>query len=116
MQFTTPRIGRGIPNASTAASVVNVGVKKDMPKRNLLLELGAHYLPLILAFYPNPAMSIPPISRICLEGLRNDKRFIFQAAAHAQRAVNYFHGLQPKTTRPPRKRPHLTVLNSNSAG
>ncbi|OMP69016.1 antirestriction protein, partial [Agrobacterium tumefaciens] len=27
--------------------------------------------------------------------LSNDKRAIFQAAAHAQRAVNYLHGLQP---------------------
>jgi len=28
--------------------------------------------------------------------LANDKRAIFQAAAHAQRAVNYLHGLQPR--------------------
>jgi len=28
--------------------------------------------------------------------LANDKRAIFQAAAHAQRAVNYLHGLQPQ--------------------
>jgi antirestriction protein ArdC len=27
--------------------------------------------------------------------LANDKRAIFQAAAHAQRAVNYLHSLQP---------------------
>jgi len=31
-----------------------------------------------------------------LEVLSNDKRFIFSAAAHAQRAVTYLHGLQPK--------------------
>jgi antirestriction protein ArdC len=30
--------------------------------------------------------------------LRNDKRFIFSAAAHAQRAVDYLHGLQPNVT------------------
>jgi len=28
--------------------------------------------------------------------LANDKRAMFQAAAHAQRAVNYLHGLQPQ--------------------
>jgi antirestriction protein ArdC len=28
--------------------------------------------------------------------LSNEKRFIFAAAAHAQRAVAYLHGLQPK--------------------
>jgi antirestriction protein ArdC len=31
-----------------------------------------------------------------LEALSNEKRFIFAAAAHAQRAVAYLHGLQPK--------------------
>lgn len=30
-----------------------------------------------------------------LEVLSNDKRAIFQAAAHAQRAVSYLHSLQP---------------------
>jgi antirestriction protein ArdC len=27
--------------------------------------------------------------------LKHDKRAIFQAAAHAQRAVDFLHGLQP---------------------
>lgn len=31
-----------------------------------------------------------------LDALSNDKRFIFSAAAHAQRAVTYLHELQPK--------------------
>ncbi|OWK25630.1 hypothetical protein AJ87_08095 [Rhizobium yanglingense] len=31
-----------------------------------------------------------------LSVLKNDKRFIFQAAAQAQRAVAYLHGLQPQ--------------------
>ncbi len=30
-----------------------------------------------------------------LEVLNNDKRFVFIAAAHAQRAVDFLHGLQP---------------------
>lgn len=30
-----------------------------------------------------------------LKVLKDDKRAIFQAAAHAQRAVTYLHGLQP---------------------
>ena len=33
-----------------------------------------------------------------LEILKNEKRFIFAAAAHAQRAVNYLHDLQPAIT------------------
>jgi antirestriction protein ArdC len=28
--------------------------------------------------------------------LRDDKRLIFTAAAHTQRAADYLHGLQPK--------------------
>jgi len=31
-----------------------------------------------------------------LSVLANDKRFIFSAAAHAQRACAYLHGLQPQ--------------------
>lgn len=31
-----------------------------------------------------------------LDVLANDKRFIFSAAAHAQRAVAYLHDQQPK--------------------
>ena len=34
-----------------------------------------------------------------LQVLNGDKRFIFTAAAHAQRACDYLHGLQ--ATRPP---------------
>jgi antirestriction protein ArdC len=34
-----------------------------------------------------------------LEALRNEKRFIFTAAAHAQRAVDFLHGLQPAADR-----------------
>ena len=30
-----------------------------------------------------------------LKALKDDKRLIFAAAAHAQRAANYLHGLQP---------------------
>lgn len=30
----------------------------------------------------------------CLDVLKNDKRAIFTAAAHAQRAADYLHGLQ----------------------
>ena len=31
-----------------------------------------------------------------LKVLQNDHREIFRAAAHAQRAVNFLHGLQPE--------------------
>ncbi len=31
-----------------------------------------------------------------LKAMRNDKRAVFTAASHAQRAADYLHGLQPK--------------------
>jgi len=31
----------------------------------------------------------------CLKALQDDKRLIFTAAAHAQRAADYLHSLQP---------------------
>jgi antirestriction protein ArdC len=36
-----------------------------------------------------------------LKALRDDKRLIFTAAAHAQRAADYLHGLQPQTDAEP---------------
>src|SRR5258708_16844245 len=44
---------------------------------------------------PVALLHIISTSRL-LTALRNDKRLIFTAAAHAQRAVDYLHGLQPK--------------------
>ncbi len=32
-----------------------------------------------------------------LQVLKNDKRAIFTAASHAQKAADYLHGLQPQT-------------------
>jgi antirestriction protein ArdC len=34
-----------------------------------------------------------------LQVLKNDKRAIFTAASHAQKAVDYLHGLQPQAER-----------------
>ena len=38
---------------------------------------------------------------ICLTVLKEDKRAIFSAAAHAQRAAVFLHGLQPQQQREP---------------
>jgi antirestriction protein ArdC len=42
-----------------------------------------------------------------LKALKNDTRFIFVAASHAQKAVDYLHGLQPcgEPARPEPSRP-----------
>ena len=56
---------------------------------------GAFFAP-ILASRRKPATTTPPISRSWLQVLKNDKRAIFTAASHAQKAADYLHGLQPK--------------------
>jgi len=37
----------------------------------------------------------PECSRVWLMVLKKDKRFVFSAASHAQRAADYLHSLQP---------------------
>ncbi len=51
-------------------------------------------LPPILGSRSSPATITPPISPSWLKVLKDDKRAIFSAAAHAQRAVDFLHGRQ----------------------
>ena len=44
---------------------------------------------------PEPREDHASYLRHCLNILREDNRAIFAAAAHAQRAVDYLHSLQP---------------------
>ena len=41
-------------------------------------------------------MTMPPLSRHGCKYLKNEKRAIFTAASHAQKAADYLHGLQPR--------------------
>lgn len=61
-------------------------------------ELGACFLSADLGIVPELEPRADHASYLAswLEVLSNDKRFIFSAAAHAQRAATYLHGLQPK--------------------
>lgn len=63
-------------------------------REELVAELGAAFLcaDLGLALEPRPDHAAYLAS--WLQVLRQDKRFIFAAAAHAERAVAYLHGLQ----------------------
>ncbi len=57
-------------------------------------ELGAAFLCADLGITPEPREDHAAYLAHWLEVLRDDKRAIFSAAAHAQRAVDYLHSLQ----------------------
>jgi antirestriction protein ArdC len=66
----------------------------------LVADLGGCFLAADLGIVPElePRPDHASYLASWLEILKNEKRFIFAAAAHAQRAVNYLHDLQPGAT------------------
>lgn len=71
--------------------------RSDRAREELIADLGACFLSADLGIVPELEPRADHASYLAswLEVLSNDKRFIFSAAAHAQRAVAYLHGLQP---------------------
>jgi antirestriction protein ArdC len=67
-------------------------------KEELCAELGAAFLCADLEITPEVREDHAAYIATWLKALRDDKRLIFTAAAHAQRAADYLHGLQPKLT------------------
>lgn len=61
----------------------------------LVAELGATFLSADLDLTPDIREDHAAYIGSWLKVLQNDKRAIFTAAAHAQRAVDFLHGLQP---------------------
>lgn len=64
-------------------------------QEELVAELGAAFLAADLGLSPEPRPEHAAYIDHWLRGLRNDTRYIFQAAAHAQRGVDFLHALQP---------------------
>jgi antirestriction protein ArdC len=62
----------------------------------LVAELGSAFLAADLGLAVEPREDHASYLASWLEVLKNDRRAIFTAAAHAQRAADYLHGLQPK--------------------
>src|SRR6202020_2884575 len=60
----------------------------------LVAELGAAFLCADLGVTPEPRDDHASYIADWLKVLQNDKRAIFTAAAHAQRAADFLHGLQ----------------------
>ena len=64
-------------------------------REELVAEIGAAFLCCDLGITPEPRDDHAAYLCHWLSVLKEDKRAIFQAAAHAQRAVDFLHGLQP---------------------
>lgn len=64
-------------------------------KEELVAELGACFLGADLGFAPKEYDSHASYIQSWLRVLKNDKRFLFTAAAFAQKAVEFMTGLQP---------------------
>ena len=61
-----------------------------------LAELGSAFLCADLGITPEVRKDHAAYIASWLQVLKNDKRFIFSAAGHAQCAADYLHGLQPQ--------------------
>lgn len=71
--------------------------KTERAREELIAELGSCFLCADLGIVPElePRPDHASYLASWLAVLSEDRRAIFQAAAHAQRAVNFLHGLQP---------------------
>jgi len=63
-------------------------------REELVAELGAAFLCADLGLMPEVRDDHASYIASWLTALKNDKRAIFSAAAHAQKAIDYLHGLQ----------------------
>ncbi|MBD0416776.1 ArdC family protein [Oryzicola mucosus] len=72
--------------------------RTDRAREEMLVEFGAAMICADLGIVPElePRPDHAAYIQSWAAVLRSDKRAIFQAAAHAQRAVNYLHELQPQ--------------------
>ncbi len=68
-------------------------------EEELVAELGAAFLCADLELALQPREDHASYIAHWLNVLQNDKRAIFRAAAHAQRAADHLHSLQPSSTR-----------------
>ncbi len=63
-------------------------------REELVAELGAAFLCADLGLAPEPREEHAAYIQNWLKVLKEDKRAIFSAAAHAQRAADFLHGFQ----------------------
>ena len=74
-------------------------------KEKFVAELGSAFLAADLGITPEVREDHAAYIACWLKALKENKRLIFSAATHTQRAANYLHGLQlGKQSRPERER------------
>jgi antirestriction protein ArdC len=83
-------------------------------REELVAELGASFLAADLGLYLEPREDHAAYVADWLTVLRNDRRAIFVAAAHAQRAIDYLHGQRP-TAHPQSAADDLETQKKNAA-
>ncbi len=69
----------------------------------LVAELGSAFLSADLGLTPEPREDHAAYIESWLRVLKNDRRAIFTAAAHAERAAAFLHGLQPQAGATPKE-------------
>ena len=74
-------------------------------REELVAELASAFLCADLGITPEVRDDHASYIANWLTVLKNDKRAIFSAAAHAQKAVDFLHGQRPKARPRPRERP-----------
>lgn len=72
----------------------------DYAREELVAELGSAFLCASLEITPTVREDHAGYLQSWLGVLKADKRAVFAAAAHAQKAADYLHGLQPQPVRP----------------
>jgi antirestriction protein ArdC len=70
-------------------------------REELVAELGSAFLCADLGITPEVREDHAAYIASWLDVLKQDKRFIFSAASHAQRAADFLHGLQPQKAEAP---------------
>ncbi len=82
---------------STISSGVNFQIRAGLS--GYIAELGAAFLLADLGLTPEVRDDHAAYIASWIKVLKNDKRAIFTAASHAQRAADFLHGLQPDAAR-----------------
>jgi antirestriction protein ArdC len=94
-----------LPNVDTSADHGPAVTRRATIPLTVIAEVGAAFLCADLAIMSEPRADHASYIASWPEVLKNASA-IFTAAAHAQHAADYLHGLQAaEVTRPPRKRP-----------